>query len=89
MSRRPRIQRSDFADFESFARTLHEAGGPDPDERYSFPILTSPYAGLLVGIYGTSPDQLAESDRLVEADEQLRRPHVFVRKWRAGRRKRR
>lgn len=82
--RRTKLLRSQYIDNDDFARDLHAGGGPGRGDLDSLGG-AGPNAELLRAIWGGSEADFAKAVEYEHNLEQIRRPHVFVRK-RRGRR---
>ncbi|MCA1875925.1 hypothetical protein HW573_11390 [Agrobacterium genomosp. 3] len=74
------IRRSDFLSNDDYARAVHEAGGPGPNERFVADGLGE-HTRLLQAIHGVNRDDRQELFQAELAREIGDRPHVFVKKW--------
>jgi len=74
------IRRSDFLSNDDYARAVHEAGGPGPNERFVADGLGE-HTRLLQAIHGVNRDDRQELFQAEFSSEITERPHIFVKKW--------
>lgn len=71
------IRRSDFLSNDDYARAVHEAGGPGPNERFVADGLGE-HTRLLQAIHGVNRDDRQELFQAEFSSEITERPHIFV-----------
>ena len=74
------IRRSDFLSNDDYARAVHEAGGPGPNERFVADGLGE-HTRLLQAIHGVNRDDRQELFQAEFSSEITERPHILVKKW--------